>query len=247
MLLRPFVCSGCSLASRIYARADTHAQPWLQPDLHALVRELASGVTTALVPDVTCLLPAPPYAILGHSFGAWLAFELALELRRRGLPPPVKLYVSANRPPCLASPEHDPDPLGPSISTLPPAHFWPRFEGRYGANPDIKSPAVRAFLYPLLCADFAVIENYRGPPPSEAPLTCSLAAIGAHGDGRYRPEQLDAWRGHTSGCFEKRWFTAKVVNDWATPHRFMIDEPSEFQEWLSEDLLRAAAAVNAHE
>ncbi len=202
------------------------------------MRDLTDGLQSAV-----CAADGVHYALLGHSMGAWLAYELALEMRRRGMPAPLKVFVSSNRAPSLAGPQHDPDPLGASISTLPPSEFWPRFEGRYGANPDLKSPGVRAFLLPLLRADFACIEHYRGPA-DEAPLSCPLAAIGARGDNRFMPEQLGAWRACTTGDFKVHWFDAVPVHSWATPHRFLIDDPAAFQAWIGDDLLQLLPQKN---
>src|SRR5262245_15655004 len=42
-----------------------------------------------------------PYAVLGHSFGALVAFEVASRLRRAGGPAPVRLFVSGARAPHL--------------------------------------------------------------------------------------------------------------------------------------------------
>lgn len=42
-----------------------------------------------------------PYALFGHSMGAWLAWEVLQELARRQLPLPLRLYVSGNR--CAAA------------------------------------------------------------------------------------------------------------------------------------------------
>src|SRR6202035_2395188 len=42
---------------------------------------------------------ALPFAFFGHSMGAMLSFELARELRRRGRPLPVHLFVSGRRAP----------------------------------------------------------------------------------------------------------------------------------------------------
>jgi surfactin synthase thioesterase subunit len=231
-----------------------------QGDFRALVRDLAAAVAPALrgsgssaggCCDAASTSTAPsvagavPYAILGHSFGAWLAFELALSLRsgdapcaRAPLPEPLCLYVSANRAPLLAAPAHDRDPLGPRIAALPPAAFWARFEGRYGRNPELQSPAVRAFLHPLLAADFACLEGYEGPPSENAPqLACPLVATGAEGDARYTREQVAAWAGHTRGAFALRW-EAPPPHAWATPHRFMADAPAPFQAFLAADLDR---------
>ena len=53
-----------------------------------------------------------PYALYGHSMGARLAFEVIVNLRRRGLPLPVGLFVGGSRPP------HRDVPLA-SIARLP--------------------------------------------------------------------------------------------------------------------------------
>src|SRR5262245_29976727 len=44
----------------------------------------------------------PPYALLGHSFGALVAFQVARRLRDLGAPAPARLVVSAARAPHLA-------------------------------------------------------------------------------------------------------------------------------------------------
>ena len=45
--------------------------------------------------------PPTPYIILGHSLGAWLAFELAAAAASAGLPPPARLIVSAMPAPSI--------------------------------------------------------------------------------------------------------------------------------------------------
>lgn len=66
----------------------------------------------------------PPFALLGHSMGAWLVYEVAKVLQSRGLPLPVKLYVVANRAPHLAGWENDMDQLAPRLGMLSPQQFW---------------------------------------------------------------------------------------------------------------------------
>jgi surfactin synthase thioesterase subunit len=65
--------------------------------------------------------------------GAWVAWEMLQELTRRGLPLPVKLFVSGNRAPSLCGAAHDVD-AGVAMHQLPSAEFWARFEQRYGHN-----------------------------------------------------------------------------------------------------------------
>ena len=47
---------------------------------------------------------------------------------------------------------------------------------------------VRKFMWPLLRADFELIETYQ--PPSLEPLSCDVTAIGARADRRYSPDQV---------------------------------------------------------
>ena len=57
------------------------------------------------------------------------------EVTRQGMPLPVRLVVSGNRAPHLAGPQDDVDPT--VLHTLCYTDFWPAFERRYGANPDL--------------------------------------------------------------------------------------------------------------
>ncbi len=60
------------------------------------LRQLAAAAADALVPSLR--QSAAPYALLGHSMGAWVAAEILQELlRRRGTPLPAVVFVSANR------------------------------------------------------------------------------------------------------------------------------------------------------
>ena len=48
--------------------------------------------------------------------------------------------------------------------------------------------SIRKFMWPLLSADFELIEKYK--PASLEPLECDLTAIGALSDGRYSSDQV---------------------------------------------------------
>lgn len=96
----------------------------------------------------------------------------------------------------LRGPANDPDEMSPSIAHLPEDDFWKSFERRYGANPDLSHPSIRAYILPLLRADFQLVETYRcatdvcapsctaGDAVCADPLEVPIAAIGAKGDNR---------------------------------------------------------------
>lgn len=125
----------------------------------------------ALLPALLPVVRMGPYAIYGHSMGAWVAFELARALRRARQPMPVHLVVAARRAP------HRPARL-PALSHLAGDAFVAAVQERYAAIPD----AVRAnrelmdLLLPMLRADFALLDGYRyrDEPPLDVPLTALL-------------------------------------------------------------------------
>mmetsp|Transcript_46070 Transcript_46070/g.87902 ORF Transcript_46070/g.87902 Transcript_46070/m.87902 type:complete len:281 (-) Transcript_46070:529-1371(-) len=204
----------------------------MEPKQHSM-KDLVNDVVEAILP----LLREKPYALLGHSMGAWLVYEVAKALQARGEPPPLKLYVVANRPPHLYGATNDPDQIAPTLGNLPAAEFWTHLERRYGKNPDLQHEGIRKFIFPVLQADFALLETYQPSDPSFTPLSCPVAACGAEGDNRYSKSQLAEWSKHTSSNFEEHWFEGNPAPDyWGTSHRFIIDHPGPFQAFLSEDL-----------
>lgn len=142
-----------------------------------------------------------PYTVFGHSMGAWVAFELAQEARRLGMPLPAMLIVSGNRAPHLAGPQHDVDPT--VMHTLCYKDFWPAFEHRYGTNPDLADDRVSQMVWPSLQADFRLVETYKADISDVLP--CPLTAIGALQDKRYTPEQVDGWKLHTCKAYAQHW------------------------------------------
>lgn len=211
-------------------------------DMRVLVRDLADALMPFL-PSVEADNENPPYVLLGHSMGATVCYELACELWRRGAVLPVKLYVSGTRPPHLIAPEHDPDQLDPCLGTVCFDDFWPKFEARYGRNPALVSNSVREYLFETIQADFRLIEKYQ-PATKEMPqLPIPIAACCAHGDNRVTPAQLSAWKDHTSKEFTEHWFDGKR-NYWGNAHRYLLDAPAKFQQWLAEDILELLPMVD---
>jgi len=177
-----------------------------------------------------------PFVVLGHSMGAWVAYEWLQELVRRGGPMPVKAYFSANRAPQLHAPEHDADVVTPELHVLAPDMFWPAFERRYGVNPELQKDWVRDYVIELLKTDFGALERYE--PSCTAPLPCPITCFGGNGDGRYSPGQIAAWSQCTTEAFTEQWFdTNKGDGQWATPHRFVFDNKEAVLSFLEQDLL----------
>ena len=96
-----------------------------------------------------------PFAFFGHSLGGMLAFELARDLRKKGLPQPGILFISA----CGAP--HIPDPH-PMIHALPEGEFINSLEELNGIPQEIlQNQEILNLLLPVLRADFELIETYK--------------------------------------------------------------------------------------
>lgn len=164
-----------------------HAARWRE----ALPRDFPAAVA-ALLPGVAEHLDKPA-VFFGHSLGGLIGFEVARRLRRSGLPEPVHFFASAVRAPHLP-------PSAEAISTLPQPEFRERLRRLDGTPPAILADeeAMRLFL-PILRADACLFESYRCVP--ERPFTFPVSAFGGVSDAQVAPDELAAWREHTSAPF----------------------------------------------
>jgi surfactin synthase thioesterase subunit len=157
-------------------------------DLHRLVAEIA---------DAAVPLLDRPYVLFGHSLGAWLAFELACEFRRRGEQMPCLLIVAASPAP------HRPRGAEP-LHQLPDAEFVAEMNLRFDGIP----PAVREnhallqLLLPAMRGDLELLETYEYV--DEPPLETDILAIGGTEDRAVSATALADWRRHTSQRFSIR-------------------------------------------
>jgi len=158
--------------------------------IDALVRALADD--RALFRDV-------PFAFFGHSLGSLIAFELARELCRRGLEPPIRLLVSAHPAPQI------PQRNSP-IHHLPEQEFIDALIHRYGAipGPILADRQMLELFLPVLRSDMEMLETYRYVP--DAPLACPISALGGVLDSTVASDLLTAWQVQTVDAFRLHMF-----------------------------------------
>jgi medium-chain acyl-[acyl-carrier-protein] hydrolase len=149
-------------------------------------------LVSALVHGLEPLMDRP-FAWFGHSMGALVAYEACRAMRESGGPQPVRLLVSGRRAP------HLPDRYRP-VHDAPTADVVARLVELNGTPREVLDDraALSTFL-PMLRADFAVSETYDWAPGP--PLNCPISVFGGLRDPMTTPEELHAWKRHSSvGC-----------------------------------------------
>ncbi len=140
-----------------------------------------------------------PFALFGHSLGAWVIFELSRRLRERGRPAPEHLFVSAAAAPQRPR-RHEP------LCELDDEAFLAALEARYG----VAAPALEEYReliaarLPVLRADVELVETYEYR--EEPPLACPISVLGGRDDRSVSTAELADWRAQTSADFSQRQF-----------------------------------------
>ncbi|WP_404384162.1 thioesterase II family protein [Caenispirillum salinarum] len=211
----------------------------LPPEIEAVPlqppgREIRAGETpltaiTDMAADVRRQMdtPAPgrPYALMGYSMGALIAFELARLLRAEGAPMPEMLIPCAHVAPHLKSDR-------PRIWDQPDDIFHREVRALGGTPDEVwDHPELVEFLMPLLRADFTACDTYA--LAEDAALDLPFLVIGAHGDVNVHRDCLLAWSRHTTRPLAQRSVPGG--------HFFLAEQPALLARIVSDALVPAHA------
>jgi surfactin synthase thioesterase subunit len=144
-------------------------------DLGTLVAQLTSMVAG---------LTDRPYAFIGHSLGAIVAFEVARALRRQGSPLPRWLWACASEGPTTRT-SHQ-------VAGLPAAELIEVLRA-FGGTPAevLAEPELMEVLLPSIRADFALNEQYRYRP--EPPLDLPIRVLRGDRDPTAQADRVTSW------------------------------------------------------
>jgi surfactin synthase thioesterase subunit len=155
-------------------------------------RDVSRAVTTLLPQVLEAVGSQLRVAVLGHSLGAVLAYELARALEERTEVPVTHVFVSGSPAPDRGR--------APQAADLDDDEFVARVEELAGyRHPAFESAELRELLLPTLRADVAMHESYR--PPSDTPIQAAVTCLRGALDALVTREDAREWRRATEGAF----------------------------------------------
>ncbi|KAM8840283.1 S-acyl fatty acid synthase thioesterase, medium chain isoform 1-T1 [Spinachia spinachia] len=156
-------------------------------------------IVDEVVGVLLAVLKEKPFALFGHSFGAFTTFAVADALKRLHNLEPAHIFLSG-----ASAPYSETRIKTPKRSELTEDEFLKWLVSIGGTPPELlANPEVLKLFLPALKADLHVVENYRCHKPDFPLFSCPVTCFDGKAD---IPHDLQAWKSITSGDFTVRMF-----------------------------------------
>jgi surfactin synthase thioesterase subunit len=171
-----------------------------------------------------------PYAFFGHSMGALVAFRMALEVSRAGLPLPSFLGVSGR-----GAPGRELDSSAPLPPARSEANLMALLQTSSGTPPEaLEDERARRRLLDVASADLELCDSYRtNASLSQVPIIAYYASADPHTE----PRSLVEWASRTNGSFCLRRFEGG--------HFYLFGDRSSFASALRRDAQHLGSAIDS--
>ena len=168
-------------------RQDRHAEPFVES-----IDDLADHIYAALGP-----LTDAPVALLGHSMGAVLAFEVARRLETLAGRPPALVFASGSRAPSRYGDEPERRTDADLIGVM-------RDLG--GTDPRVlDDPDLLGTFLPAFRNDYLALQAYRRG--TDVAIGAPIVVLTATDDPKTPVDDARAWHEHTTGGGQVHTFT----------------------------------------
>ncbi|MES2355403.1 MAG: alpha/beta fold hydrolase [Pseudomonadota bacterium] len=160
-----------------------------------------------------------PLVLFGHSLGALIAYEMALALRAKVGREPQGLILSGHGSPS------SPEPGSQSLHIASEEDLIVAIRRLGGTPPEIiENIELMRALFPLLRADYEVLETYTHQP--QPLLSSRLIACAGEDDLEVSRESMEAWQQYTSEPAKVHWFNGG--------HFYLSLQPEILAKYLQE-------------
>ncbi|KAM7373493.1 hypothetical protein PAMP_008340 [Pampus punctatissimus] len=177
-------------AVKLPGRESRAKEPFFQN-----MQQIVDEVIGVLLP----LLKEKPFALFGHSFGAFTSFAVADALKKLHNLEPVHIFLSG-----ASAPYSEMRINAPKRSDLSDDDFLKWLISIGGTPPELLAkPEVLKLFLPALKADLHIVENYKCNKPDSPFLSCPVTCLDGKDD---IPHDLQAWKDITTGDFTIRMF-----------------------------------------
>jgi surfactin synthase thioesterase subunit len=140
------------------------------------------------------------YAVLGHSMGSWIAFEVAQKIfSSPEIKKPCHLFFSGNYPPHYS--------LGTGTVHLLPEKDFQQEVMKIGGTPKIifENEDLRKLFSPIIRADYKLLERYNGSANSSFPCDCDVTVLCGKDDNINERQALE-WERYAGKRFSVCFF-----------------------------------------